>query len=319
MATLKPERDDEAHGRRAVEASLRIELVREAERDVAWVDYSSRDGSQGFEMKRVVPSQFMRLQASVRREPFYPSGVLTKHWTVLVDAPTNDDLLGSPPTFHDPSSEDAADWAKHGFRVASAEERRQEWVTSQSERLRAIPDVRRLGQRIEPHLVVLEEAGIDSTRTGEPTLPHHWSALAAVDHATAGWICEARQPITDAGETAGVELAFGFGYVRMGPNAFVERVINWIGDPDAKWSNVVESTANGGWLRRHGVLLFDPSDPDYWTAEELGERFLPTRPVPLCGPDRLVVRVRQGRASAGPRRCLECARRRGARAGRWLS
>jgi len=177
-----------------------------------------------------------------------------------------------------------ADWAKHGFRVASAEERRKEWITSRSERLRTIPDVRRLEQRIQPHLRVLEEAGIHSTRTGEPTLPQHWSALAAVGQSTAGWICEAREPIAAAGETAGVELAFGFGYVRRGPNAFVERIVNWIGDPDAKWTNVVESTANGGWIGRHEVLLFDPSDPDYWTADELGEQFLPTRPVPLADP-----------------------------------
>jgi len=278
------ERDDELHGKRAIETALRIRLVRERERDVSWVDYSSEDGSQGFEMKRVVPSKFLQLQALVDREPDFESAILSKRWTVLVDAPTNDDWLGAVPNYRDPPADEVAFWESHGFAVATAEQRREEFRESRRSRANAIPNVRGIGARLEPHLRVLEAAGITSTRGSRPGSVEHLSALREVEQVTGGWICTAREPIAAAGEVPGVDLAFGYGYARRGPDTFVQRVVNWIEDPNSKWANVVDSTANGGWAVRHGVLLFDSSDPDFWTAEDLAEVFLPSKQVPLADP-----------------------------------
>jgi hypothetical protein len=249
----------EREGCEAIEAVLGATLIEEpdthvgpAGQPIAWVDYSAIDAdgkTHGFEMKRVVEEDFLKIHALINREPFYASTVLTRLWEVVIDAPTNENL--------DPS------------------------------RRRTIaPLIRGLGQQLETDLALLEQGGIFETRGADWQTIDEFNAVMRIKARTHGGICMARPPIAGLDEQPGIRLMFSYGYARRGPDAFARRLDAWIHDPDpeSRWANVVASTANGDWQHRHAVLLFDFSEPDYHTAAELGASFVPSAPIEVDDP-----------------------------------
>jgi len=253
---------DEDQAKTVVEALTGLSLVEEPDTHVdsqgapiPWVDYCSADGAHGFEMKRVVEQDFVRVAIQVEQEPFYESTLLTQRWDVIIEAPTHEHLGGR--------------WRRED-----------------------LPPVRGLGATIEADLAVLEAVGITNT-DGEPPLDDFeeyariMAALRRVQAATHYSLCMSRTAIERAGETPGVALIFSYGYARRGADAFARRVQAWVDLDESKWRNVVASLANGGWDSRHGVLIFDHSEPDFWTAEEQGTEFVPSFPIALADPIEL--------------------------------
>jgi hypothetical protein len=77
----------------------------------------------------------------------------------------------------------------------------------------------------------------------------------------------------------GVELIFSYGYVREGLNALAHRINAWLASPLS--NNLLESLSNGSWARRHAVLVFDHSEPEYHTANEFGTDVVPEMPIAM--------------------------------------
>jgi hypothetical protein len=59
------------------------------------------------------------------------------------------------------------------------------------------------------------------------------------------------------------------------PDVLAFRIQSWLDDPD-QGSNLRDSLRQSKFTRRHGVLAFDSSEPEYTSAQEAGLAFVPT-------------------------------------------
>lgn len=89
----KPERPSELLARRTLETLLDVQLVRVEEGDTPTRDYEmvTDDGLWAIEVKEIVSSDYLKVQAVLERQSFWPSTLLTRHWDVAIDTPTNVD------------------------------------------------------------------------------------------------------------------------------------------------------------------------------------------------------------------------------------
>lgn len=94
MTSVRPPEDpSELLARRTLEALLDIELVRVPPAGQATHDYevATDSGLWAIEIKEVVSSDYLEVQAVLDRQSFWPSSILTKRWSVGIDTPTNVD------------------------------------------------------------------------------------------------------------------------------------------------------------------------------------------------------------------------------------
>lgn len=225
-----------------------------------------------FEMKDVTSEEFRELRK--RRLRWCPSTKLAMYWSVLLDAPTLGDRFSPMPDYPDDDPESIAAIEAEGlFTVKRKAEREAEWRERQRRDI-PVPRIReREARALERHFLVLEQAGITNTREAEPRTREQLHALAHVRRLTHWSVCIAREPFD--GE-AGIEIKVGWGYNRTGrPDTLAFRLQSWLKYSD-KGSNLRDSLRRSDFALRHGVLTFDSSEPEFWSAQGAGLDFVPT-------------------------------------------
>lgn len=236
------------------------------------VDYVD-EHNEVYEMKLVTSEEFAELRK--RRLRWFPSKKLAMHWSVLLEAPTMDDKFRQMPQFPD---DDPDTIAAGGVRVMRKAELEAKWRDRFSGKKLAIP---RIGKRelraLELYLLVLEHGGVSNTREVELQTSEERDALWSIRRLTRGAICVAHEQL---GHGPGIQIHVGWGYARSGdPNVFAFRVQAWL-DSDLG-SNLRLSLRQEGFTRRHGVLSFDASEPEYWSVQKAGLAFVPTLALTL--------------------------------------
>jgi hypothetical protein len=235
------------------------------------------DANEVYEMKSVTPEEYQRLRADRTRS--YESSHLGMRWSFLILAPTMDDKFRPMPNFPDPDAATIASIGADGlFKMTPKSEREAEWKERYSGRPTPIA---RIGDRefkvLEKHLLVLERGGIDHTRGAVPRTVEERTALAEVNRLTRGAVGMAHPAPTGG---AGITIRVGWGSTRAGdPNVLAFRIQAWLDSPLG--ANLAYSLRQPGFARRHGVLTFDSSEPEYWSAMEAGTGFVPTTDLTL--------------------------------------
>jgi hypothetical protein len=230
------------------------------------------DEDEAYEMKSVTPQEYEELRA--QRSPWHGSRQLAMQWSILLLAPTMDDMFRPMPDFPDDDTATiAAIEADGAFTVTRKAEREAEWRKRYSGG--HVP-IARIGKReaklLEQDLLVLEQGGITSTRGAAPRTDEERRALAAVHRLTRGAICMAHPAPPGGG---GIRIRVGWGYTREGdPNVLAFRIQAWLDSPLG--ANLALSLRQSRFARRHGVVTFESSEPEYWTAVEAGLAFVPT-------------------------------------------
>ncbi|MBA3374361.1 MAG: hypothetical protein H0U00_00835 [Actinobacteria bacterium] len=239
-------------------------------------DYTD-EHDEAFEMKRVTSEELLRLGDQVRSEEFYASMTLSLRWAVAIKAPTLYDKFRAMPPFPDDDEATIAAIETDGMRVVRKAEREAEHRAHFAGQTRETPRIRDLGRELEPHLFVLESAGITNTRGAEWRTPEVRRALAEVRRLTHDAICLAHEPSEHFGP--GIAISLTGGYVRTGdPDTLAARVHGWL---DSPLSNNLRESLWPDFTRRHGVLSFDSSEPEYQSAQDAGATFLPTLELDL--------------------------------------
>lgn len=267
----------ELRARQSIERALGRPLRRyefEADGDDS-LDYID-EHNEVYEMKSVTSEEFIELRK--RRLRWFPSTKLAMHWSVLLEAPTMSDKFRQMPDFPDDDPEPIPTIEAEGFTVTRKAEREAEWRERFSGRDIPIPRIgKREASELERHLLVLEHGGISNTREDEPKTPEEREARWTIRRLTHGAICIAHEPF---GDGPGIEIKVGWGYPRTGdPNELAFRVQAWL---DSRLgSNLWLSLRQRSFARRHGVLSFDTSEPEFWSAHEAGLAFVPTLELTL--------------------------------------
>jgi len=230
------------------------------------------DENEAYEMKSVTPQEYEELRA--QRSPWHGSRQLAMHWSILLLAPTMDDKFRPMPDFpNDDTATIAAIEADGFFTVTRKEEREAEWRKRYSG---ARVPIARIGKReatlLAQYLLVLEQGGITGTRGAVPRTDEERRALAEVHRLTRGAICMARPAPPGGG---GIRIRVGWGYTREGdPNVLAFRIQAWLDSPLG--ANLALSLRQSRFASRHGVLTFESSEPEYWSAAEAGLAFVPS-------------------------------------------
>lgn len=117
---------------------------------------------------------------------------------------------------------------------------------------------------------MLEQAGITNTREAEPRTREQVRALWAIRRLTRGAICMAHEPLRRG---PGIEIKVDWGFERTGdPDTFAFRVQAWL---DSDQSRKLRDSLWPEFAKRHGVLSFDSSEPEYQSTQDAGATFLP--------------------------------------------
>lgn len=230
------------------------------------------DENEAYEMKSVTPREYEELRA--QRSSWQASRQLAMQWSILLLAPTMDDKFRPIPDFPDDDTATVAAIEADGFfTVSRKEEREAEWRKRYSGGRVPIARIRkREAKLLEQYLLVLEQGGITGTRGALPRTEEERIALAEVHRLTGGAICMARPALPGGG---GIRIRVGWGYTREGdPNVLAFRIQAWLDSPLG--ANLAHSLRQSRFARRHGVLTFDSSEPEYWSAAEAGLEFGPT-------------------------------------------
>jgi hypothetical protein len=299
--TTEPERESEVRARRALESVLGRQLTRfrrQPEHSRAETPDYTDDGNEAYEVKQVTSKEFRELNTAIRDLPFFESSALTKHWLVGISAPTMADRFRPMPDFPDDDPELIAALEADGFKVTRKTELEAAWSKRFSGTDRQAPRITNLAPDLEPHLLVMERAGITNTREAQPMTREQQRALAWIAQSTHGAICMAHEPFDGR---AGITIKFGYGYVRSGPDTLAFRVQAFL---DSEWADNLRQSLWPEFARRHGVLVFDSSEPEYWSANEAGRAFVPTADLTLpdeidvvwCLVGRLLLRFERGDA-----------------------
>ena len=273
-------RDEKWYERQAAEAVglvvgrelRRFELERGGDDSLDYID----DLNEVYEMKSVTPEEYEELRAQRTRS--YPSSVLEMHWSILLEAPTMDDKFKPMPDFPDDDPMTIAAIEADGFKVTRKAEREAAWRERYSGRRLAVPRIgKRESKLLEQNLLVLEQGEITSTRGAMARTPEQREAIRQIHILTHAAICMAR-PASNG--DAGITIRVGWGYERNGdPDVLAFRVQAWLDSPLG--SNLAHSLGQPRFARRHGVLSFDSSEPEFWSAHESGMDFVPTGDLAL--------------------------------------
>lgn len=90
-------------------------------------------------------------------------------------------------------------------------------------------------------------------------------------------ICIAHTPSEHL--VAGIAISLTYSHVRTGdPDTLAFRVQAWL---DSPLSDNLRRSLWSEFARRHGVLSFDGSEPEYQSAQEAGTSFVPTAALTL--------------------------------------
>jgi hypothetical protein len=230
------------------------------------------DENEAYEMKSVTPEEYEELRA--QRSRWHGSRQLAMQWSILLRAPTMDDKFRPMPDFpEDDAATITAIEADGVFRVTRKEEREAEWTARYSGSRVPIARIRkREAKLLEQNLLVLEQAGLTDTRGAVRLRDEERRAIAEVHRLTRGAICMARPAPPGGG---GIRIKVGWGYIRENdPNVLAFRVQRWLDSPLG--ANLAYSLRQSRFARRHGVLTFESSEPEYWSAAEAGLAFVPT-------------------------------------------
>ena len=272
------ESESQLQARQVIERALgrRLRLYEDEPGGDDSIDYID-ERNEAYEMKDVTSEEFTKMRK--RRRLCFPSAKLTMHWSIVLDAPTMDDKFRPMPDFPDDDAESTATLEAEGFKVTRKTEREAAWREQYSGMKFPVP---RIGEReahvLEDQLLVLERAGITNTREANPTTAEQIGALAQIRRLTHGAICVAHEPFDDG---SGIEVTIGWGYVRSGdPDVLAFRIQSWLDDAH-QGSNLRDSLRQSKFTRRHGVLTFDSSEPEYTSAQEVGHAFVPTTGLTL--------------------------------------
>lgn len=225
-----------------------------------------------YEMKLVTPQEYEELRGA--RNRWYPSSKLTMRWSFLILAPTMDDKFRPVPDFPDDNPATIAAIEADGlFRVTRRAELEAEWQRQYAGRPLQIPRIgKREAKLLEGHLIVLEQGGITGTRGAVPRTRGERTALVEIRRLTRGAVCIADSAPPGGG---GIRFRVGWGSTRSGdPNVLAFRIQAWLDSPLG--ANLAHSLRQPRFTRRHGVLTFNSSEPEYWSAMESGVAFIPT-------------------------------------------
>jgi hypothetical protein len=235
------------------------------------------DLGEVYEMKLVTPQEYEALRGA--RGRWYPSGKLSMRWSFLILAPTMDDKFRPMPDFPDDDPTTIAGIEADGsFRVTRRAEREAEWQRQYAGGPLQIPRIGRREARIlEEQLIVLEQGGITEARGAVPRTEGERTALAEIRRLTHGAVCMADSAPAGGG---GIHIGVGWGSTRSGdPNVLAFRIQAWLDSPLG--ANLAHSLCQPRFKRRHGVLTFNSSEPEYWSAMESGVAFVPTTDLSL--------------------------------------
>lgn len=268
---------EELRARALFERELGRSLNRIAPGSTPTVDYRLPDGSVGLEVKRITNELYNDLTSAFGRANRLDSSAVGGRWTVMVERPTLSTSLDPSPRF--PPDDEAlfADLERDGFVVQRRADRIAEWRASHPGPKTRSPRLVRLGGDLEPHLAVLEQHGIGSTRGARPFgQPEDLaSALSAIYRRTNGALCHRHEPL--AGQQPGVDVALSSGYTRTGrADTVVGRIDLWLNSELS--ANLRASLLNEPHgTERHAVLVFDANtEPEHVSAAEQGIAFCPS-------------------------------------------
>jgi hypothetical protein len=266
------ETESEFRARQVIENALdrRLERFRiDPGRPRPTPDYTD-EYNEAFEVKCVTSPELRHLRDRVQRQRWFASTALAMHWSVAIQVPTMGDKFRPTPDFPDDDPAQIAALVAEGFAVTPKADRETEWAMRFAGQKRSTPSVQRLPPALEPHLLALEHAGIRNTRGAQPQTPRERYALTQIARLTHGAICLAHVPVDGR---AGIELVLGYGYARTGrPDALASRVQAWL---DSELSSNLRQSLWPEFAIRHAVLVFDPSEPEYWSAQRDPDAFVP--------------------------------------------
>lgn len=218
LAEMSAREADEKPEERLVRALLEREfssiLVRVHTASSPRADYRTSDDTRGIEIKRLTGPEYLELGAAGGKSRSFNSTRLTGRWQVAIERPSLSDRLAPVPNYPvDDPARIAEIEADGHFRVRRRDERVAEWRAEHPGTPKPTPRLRSLGRDLEPHLVLLERHGVDSTRGLSPFgLPDELTqAAAAIATRTHGAIC-LRHDV--AGLAPGVDTFLSTGYVR---------------------------------------------------------------------------------------------------------
>jgi hypothetical protein len=276
------ETSEELRARALVERELGRSLDRITPASIPTVDYRLPDGSVGIEVKRITSELYNDLTSAFRCAGHLDSSELTGRWTVMVERPTLSTSLDTIPPFPPDDESLIADLERDGFVVQRKVDRVAEWRASHPGPKRRSPRLALLGDDLEPHLAVLEQYGIGSTRGTHPFgQPQDLAAaLYAIYVRTNGALCHRHEPLS--GQQPGVDVALSSGYTRTGrADTMVGRIDLWLNSGlSANLSASLRNEPSG--TERHAVLVFDANtEPEYVSASEQGTAFCPSADLQL--------------------------------------
>ena len=232
-----------------------------------------------YEVKRVTVEESIALDQFRARS--HSRATLALRWSVLVVAPTMYDKFRPMPDHAEDDKELIALLEADGAtKVTRKADRETEWEAQFSGKWIEVPWLGpEVIDELEQQFLLLEEAGIRNTREDEPWTAAAAAALRAVRRLTRGSICVAHDPGPSG---PGIEISVGRGYVRTGdPNMLAFRAEAWLTSEVDAAQNLRNSLKQARFQRRHAVLCFDSSEPEYWSAQESGVAFAPSREIAL--------------------------------------
>jgi hypothetical protein len=284
---LEPERDSELEARSLLQAEFGCELVRVPTGSIPTPDYREPSGRRSIEVKRLTSQQYRQLGAD-RNTRHWDSANLSGRWAVLIERSTLSSILEPVPPFPDDDPETIAYYTAHGFRVRTRAEREAEWRANHPGPAQpTTPRLKDLGRDLDPHLLILEQHGVTSTRAAVHMAadPRIMTALRFIEARTNGAIC-IRQDLLP-GQIPGIDIALASSYVRTDrADRIVQRVELWLASSECE--NLKTSLANEIGMERHAVLVFDAgTEPEHRAATKQGLEFCPTIPISL--PDEIDV------------------------------
>jgi hypothetical protein len=283
MTTESP---SEAEARSEIEAYYGQTLDRVQPDNRPSPDYALRvSGSPpaGFEVKELTSHDYQQLHAAMDKQPTHMDvPTLLRRWDVMLEAKPWSERLVAVPDFPEDDEEQISFWAENGFVVQRRVDRVREWKQTQGARHAPVRLKNLIADLIDP-LRALEENQIFATRGADPETMEARRALQYVAARTNNAICLGHKPHPEKGWPSGVHIVSGWGAERTeNPNTLAERVQAWL-DSELS-SNMINSLARDEYGERHGVLVFDPMEPEMETARRNPEGYLPTDPVDLPAP-----------------------------------
>ena len=237
----------------------------------------------GFEVKELTSHDYKQLHAAMRKQPTTMEvPTLKRHWHVLLEANPLSNRLVAVPNFPEDDEERIALYAKEGLTVQRKADRIEEWKQRQVAGTSPVRLKNLIVDLIEP-LAVLEAHDIFETRSADPSTMEALRALHEVAARTNNAICLGHEAHPNKGMSPGITINSGWGALRTeNPNTLAERVQAWL-DSELS-SNLVDSLSREEYGERHGVLVFDPMEPELETVRRDPRKYVPTNPIDLPPP-----------------------------------